>query len=209
MNDLATNPEVQTAATRPALVDLVVKGMIRGGLTPELQALVDAGHALAKGPMVMPTHAGIEEAGRAVRLPAGSDEEQAVSVFLHVFLPVNRRLRELCTAWQCRPDGSPNDHSDAQYDAQIRDRLEDIHTDVCRMLRRGGKRVPRLTEYRELLGAALQRFDGGDTASLTSPLTDGYHTVWMWLHQEVLMMLGMTRAEDEALEERLVAAAAE
>ena len=72
------------------------------------------------------------------------------------------------------------------------------------MLRRAGKQAPELTEYRDRLGVALERFDDGDTASLTSPLTDGYHTVWMWLHQHVLMMLGVTRAEDEALEEELV-----
>jgi hypothetical protein len=66
-----------------------------------------------------------------------------------------------------------------------------------------------LLEYRDRLNVALERFDNGDTASMTSPLTDGYHTVWMWLHQHVLMMLGLTRAEDEALEEELVRGSAE
>ena len=33
---------------------------------------------------------------------------------------------------------------------------------------------------------------------------DSYHTVWMHLHQELILMLGLTRAEDEAREERLV-----
>ncbi|WP_223249168.1 hypothetical protein [Williamsia muralis] len=203
MNDLAINNSAPATASAE-LVNLVVKGMSRGPIAPELQIVVDAGHAIAKGPMVMPTPAGIAEAGRLVRLPEGSAQEQAVRDFLHAFLPVNRQLRELCTAWQCRPDGSANDHSDAQYDASIRDRLDDIHSAVSKMLRRAGKQAPELTEYRDRLGVALERFDDGDTASLTSPLTDGYHTVWMWLHQHVLMMLGVTRAEDEALEEELV-----
>ena len=33
---------------------------------------------------------------------------------------------------------------------------------------------------------------------------DSYHTVWMHLHQELILTLGLTRAEDEAREERLV-----
>lgn len=212
MNDLATNTSASTPASTLAsdeLVELVVKGMLRGPVTPEMQAVIDSGGAVAKGPMIMPTQAGIAAAGASVRLPLGGDEEKAVTDLLHVFLPVNRRLRELCTAWQCRPDGSANDHSDAQYDAAIRDRLEDIHTDVTKMLRRTGKQCTALTQYRERLIGALERFDNGDTASLTSPLTDGYHTVWMWLHQHILMMLGVSRAEDEALEEKLVSGSAQ
>lgn len=208
MNDLATNTSAPTAAPSE-VVDLVIKGMIRGPVTPELQAVIDAGDAVAKGPVVMPTQAGIDNAHALVRLPDASAERTVVDDLLHVFLPVNRRLRELCTAWQCRPDGSPNDHSDAQYDAKLRDQLEDIHSDVSKMLRRAGKQCPVLLDYRERLIGALARFDDGDTASLTSPLTDGYHTVWMWLHQHLLMMLGLTRAEDEALEEKLVSGSTE
>ncbi len=208
MNDLATNTSPSTVPSSE-LVDLVVKGMLRGPVTPEMQAVIDSGDAVAKGPMIMPTQSGIATAGARVRLPRGGEEEKAVTDMLHAFLPVNRRLRELCTAWQCRPDGSANDHSDAQYDARIRDQLEDIHTDVSKMLRRTGKQCAVLAEYRERLIGALERFDNGDTASLTSPLTDGYHTVWMWLHQHILMMLGLTRAEDEALEEKLVSGSAE
>jgi hypothetical protein len=39
---------------------------------------------------------------------------------------------------------------------------------------------------------------------LTAPLSASYHTVWMWLHQELLIRLGIDRAEDERLEEALV-----
>ncbi|MET3862616.1 hypothetical protein ABIE38_003562 [Dietzia sp. 2505] len=207
MNDLAINiSEPVTAADE--LVVLVMRGMHRGQVSPALQEVIDSDLALAKGPMVMPSSSGITEAGRLVRLEEGGEAETVVTEFLHAFLPVNRRLRELCTAWQCRPDGSVNDHSDPQYDARLRDQLDDIHTDVSKLLRRAGKTVPEMLDHRDRLRVALERFDGGDTASLTSPLTDGYHTVWMWLHQHVLMMLGVSRAEDEALEAELVAGAA-
>jgi hypothetical protein len=54
------------------------------------------------------------------------------------------------------------------------------------------------------LQAALDKFDGGENNWLASPLIDSYHTVWMHLHQQLILMLGLTRAEDEAREERLV-----
>ena len=58
--------------------------------------------------------------------------------------------------------------------------------------------------YRPRLQEALDKFDDGDAQWLASPLIDSYHTVWMHLHQHLILMLGLTRAEDEAREERLV-----
>ena len=55
--------------------------------------------------------------------------------------------------------------------------------------------------------ACRRRSTSSTTAStswLASPLMDSYHTVWMHLHQQLILMLGLTRAEDEAREERLV-----
>ncbi len=204
MTNAAGAPQLDDAA-RDALVALVVRGMHRGSLSQAQQALVDHGLAMAKGPLVMPTPEGTAVAQAATRLPAGGDEEKALRPLFEKFLPVNHRLRELCTAWQLRPDGTPNDHTDAGYDASIRDRLDDIHDDAGRILRRMGAVVPQLGRYRDQLTASLERFDDGDGAMLTSPLTDSYHTVWMWLHQELLLLLGISRAEDAQLESELVA----
>lgn len=190
--------------TREALVGLVIRGMSRGALSPEQQALVDQGLAMAKGPLVMPTPAGTAVAQEATRLPADGDAELALRPLFERFLPVNHQLRELCTAWQLRPDGTPNDHSDAGYDASVRDQLDDIDDAVGRVLRRMSEVTPRLAHYRDDLTASLDRFDQGDTGMLTSPLTHSYHTVWMWLHQELLLLLGISRAEDEKLEAELV-----
>lgn len=191
--------------TKEALVGLVIRGMHRGPITPGQQALVDQGLAMAKGPLVMPTPAGTAAAHEATRLPAGGEQEKALRPLFEKFLPVNHALRELCTAWQLRPDGSPNDHSDAAYDASVRDRLDDIDERIGRILRRMTEVVPQLGHYREHLSASLDKFDDGDSGMLTSPLTDSYHTVWMWLHQELLLLLGISRAEDEKLEAELVA----
>lgn len=183
---------------------LVVRGMLRGADAAEVDPLVDAGLALAKGPLVMPSPAGTEAVGRALRLPPGGEQEQAVWPLFRTFLPVNRRLRDLCTAWQRRPDGSGNDHSDAAYDAAVRDDLDDVHRKVTRVVRKLDAVVPGLGRYSDLLAGALERLDAGETNMLTSPLTESYHTVWMWLHQELLLLLGVSRAEDERLEEELV-----
>lgn len=192
--------------TRSALVQLVVRGMHRGSPSLEQQALVDQGLAMAKGPLLMPTPAGSAAAQDATRLPEGGEQEQALRPLFEKFLPVNHRLRELCTAWQLRPDGTPNDHSDPAYDASVRDRLDDIDDAVGRLLRRMTEVTPQLGTYRAHLSASLAKFDDGDLTMLTSPLSDSYHTVWMWLHQELLLLLGISRAEDEKLEAELVAA---
>ena len=63
---------------------------------------------------------------------------------------------------------------------------------------------PRLAVYRPRLQEALDKFDDGESAWLASPLMDSYHTVWTQLHQQLILMLGLTRAVDEAREERLV-----
>ncbi len=209
MTQLATgtDPHSLDEATRAALTDLVIRGMRRGP-APELDRLVHAGLALAKGPVTMPTVDARKLVGGWSRLPAGSRAEEQVTVLYHAFLPVNRRLRELCTAWQCRPDGSANDHGDATYDATVRDQFDDVHASIARIIRRLADPVPGLRHYRDDLGAALDAFDAGDASALTSPLSDSYHTVWMRLHQELLLLLGVSRAEDEALEERLVAGSA-
>ena len=204
MTNAAGAPQLDDV-TREALIGLVIRGMHRGAVSPEQQALVDQGLAMAKGPLVMPTPAGTALAQEATRLPVGGEEEKALRPHFEKFLPVNHQLRELCTAWQLRPDGTPNDHSDAGYDASVRDRLDDIDGAIGRILRRMSEVTPRLGHYRDDLTASLERFDDGDAGMLTSPLTNSYHTVWMWLHQELLLLLGISRAEDEKLEAELVA----
>jgi len=193
------------APVRDALVDLVVRGMHRGEASAAQATLVELGLAVVKGPLLMPVGAAAATAGAALRLPPGSPDDARVRALLAAFLPVNRRLRDVCTAWQCRPDGSPNDHADAAYDAGVRDSLEDVHEAILPVLDRLAAVVPGFGRYPDRLAAALDRLDDGEPAWLASPVLDSYHTVWMQLHQELLLCLGVSREEDEALEARLVA----
>jgi hypothetical protein len=190
--------------TAQALISLVVRGMVRGAPDEATARLVEQGLAMTKGPITMPTPEGTAAAGKLLRLPPGSQQEQELDPLFDGFLPINRRLRDVCSAWQSRPDGTPNDHSDGAYDDTVRDRLDDVHSAIGPVLRRMAAIEPRLAGYRPRLQEALDKFDEGESAWLASPLKDSYHTVWMHLHQELILMLGLTRADDETREERLV-----
>lgn len=187
-----------------AVVDLVLRGMWRGRPESDHSPLTEAGLAMVKGPMVLPTERAKTIAARTLRVPAGSEQEERITAAYRAFLPVNRRIREVCTAWQCRPDGTANDHTDSVYDAGVREALEDVHEDIQPVLRRLESVLIGSGRYLTDLEEALDRFDDGATEWLASPLCDSYHTVWMRLHQELLLVLGISRAEDEALEEELV-----
>lgn len=187
-----------------AVIDLVLRGMWRGTQESVHRPLVDAGLAMVKGPMVLPTESAKQAAAQMLRIPAGSGQETQITAVYEAFLPINRKIREVCTAWQCRPDGSVNDHGDSVYDAEVRELLEDVHEAIQPVLRRLERLLADSGRYLTGLEEALDRFDDGDRQWLASPLCDSYHTVWMRLHQELLLVLGISRAEDEAREEQLV-----
>jgi len=191
-------------ATSQALVTLVIRGMVRGTPDHAVTELVDRGLAMSKGPITMPTPNGTRAAGELLRIEPRSEHEQAINTLFDAFLPINRRLRDVCSAWQTRPDGTPNGHDDLSYDDSVRERLDEVHSAIGPVLRRLGALDPSLATYRPRLQEALDKFDGGESPWLASPLMDSYHTVWMHLHQHLILMLGLTRAEDEAREESLV-----
>ena len=197
-------PTSPSDPTQQALTALVIRGMARGAPDDVTARLAARGLVMVKGPITMPTPEGTAVVARLLRLPPGGQAEQDLDRLFDGFLPVNRRLRDVCSAWQARPDGSPNDHSDAAYDDTVRDRLDEVHSAIGPILRRMAAVEPRLAGYRPRLQEALDKFDDGESNWLASPLIDSYHTVWMHLHQELILMLGLTRADDEAREERLV-----
>jgi hypothetical protein len=192
-----------------ALVNLIIRGMIRGSVDDATAKLVEQGFAMSKGVVTMPTPQGRAAASEMLRLPPGSEQEKQVDQLFDTFLPINRRLRDICSAWQVRPDGAPNDHTDASYDESVKERLDQVNQEIEPVLDGFGSVEPRLGNYYPQLQEALGKFKQGEQNWLASPLIDSYHTVWMHLHQELIMMLGITRAEDEAREERLVGGRAE
>src|SRR5690349_18408503 len=179
-------------AEQEALTDLVLRGMHTGETSPAQAALVEADLATTRGTVLVPTQLASQVVSEMLLLPEGSDERDRVYQLFTAFLPVNRRLREVCTDWQRLPDGTPNDHTDATWDAGVRDRLDDIDASVGRILKRLAGVDESYASYRGQLTEALAKFDGGDQSALASPLSASYHNVWMWLHQRLLLTLGIS-----------------
>jgi hypothetical protein len=63
-------------------------------------------------------------------------------------------------------------------------------------LRRLSRSVERFDEYPRRLRAAVRRLDEGDWEWFTSPRIDSYHTVWMQVHEDLLLALGRERADE-------------
>ncbi|ETA99431.1 hypothetical protein [Mycobacterium avium] len=110
------------------------------------------------------------------------------------FRAINADFKRLVTDWQLK-DGAPNRHDDAEYDDAVLARLDDAHARVTPVIEAAAAQLPRLNRYAAKLAAALDKVRAGDTAWLTRPLIDSYHTVWFELHEELIVAVGLTRQE--------------
>jgi hypothetical protein len=112
------------------------------------------------------------------------------------FRVVNAEFKVLVTDWQLK-DGQPNTHEDHEYDAGVLARLDDLHHRAAPIIAAAAVQLPRLSRYSAKLQAALANVRAGETAWLSRPLIDSYHTVWFELHEELIVATGLTR-ESEA-----------
>ena len=110
------------------------------------------------------------------------------------FSAVNADFKALVTDWQLK-DGRPNPHDDAEYDDAVLARVDDVHARAMPIIGAAATQLPRLNAYSAKLLVALEKIKDGDTAWLTKPLIDSYHTVWFELHEELIGALGLTREE--------------
>jgi hypothetical protein len=114
------------------------------------------------------------------------------------FLPLNRRLLEVCTAWQVvdPATGAINDHGDADYDRAVVARLGEIDRGVQPICARLGTWFDRFSGYGRRLRSARERVEAGDVDWFTRPTIDSYHTVWFELHEDLLATLGLDRTSE-------------
>lgn len=110
------------------------------------------------------------------------------------FRSVNADFKAVVTDWQL-VDGQPNTHEDAAYDDAVLARLDGVHHRVVPIIEAAVTQLPRLNAYLAKLHAALKKVQAGETAWLTRPLIDSYHTVWFELHEELILAVGLTRDE--------------
>jgi hypothetical protein len=126
-------------------------------------------------------------------------DKAAVSAGYDRFCEHNALLKALMTRWQLKPDGTPNDHTDAGYDSEVTSDLGALHmaarADVEALAAHSARLAPL---YPRRLDEAWARVSAGDTAFVARPVADSYHTVWFELHEELIGLAGLTRAAEAA-----------
>jgi hypothetical protein len=186
-------------AGSPAAVAAVI-GAEEDEVEAALEAAVGAGRAAGAKGTFMVAPAGREwldaqypEAFAAFRAdPAATEAYER-------FEKINRELLALFTDWQMIPAAGgervPNDHSDADYDTGVIDRLGAQHERAERVLDSFAELEPRLGLYKERLDDAYDKALAGEIEWVSGARIDSYHTVWFELHEDLLRMLGREREE--------------
>ena len=175
----------------------------------DLAAIVGEDPADVAATVAQLTSAGLLVEGKTVRIsPEGrqrlnallADERSdidrhALAKSYDDFRAVNNALKALMSDWQLK-DGQPNAHDDAEYDAAVLGRLDDVHQQVSPIVTAVTAMLPRLSSYGKKLDSALAKVKVGDTTWLARPIIDSYHTVWFELHEELIAASGLTREEE-------------
>jgi DNA-binding MarR family transcriptional regulator len=117
---------------------------------------------------------------------------------LHGFAPLNDELLEVCTAWQLRDvhRNIENDHSDAAYDREVIARLVAVNASVTPVLSTLKTALARFGSYQKRLDAAVAKVKRGERDWFAKPMIESYHTVWMELHEDLLVTLQIERVDD-------------
>ena len=189
---------VKKAGTAEAVAGVLGRG--EDEVAGALDAAVAAGQAIGANGTFMVT-----PAGRALldeRYPRAYDRLRAdpgATAAYERFERINRELLALFTDWQmiaaAGGDRVPNDHSDADYDTGIIDRLGALHERAEKVLARFADLEPRLCAYAGRLDEAYDKALAGETDFVSGARVDSYHTVWFELHEDLLRMLGRVRED--------------
>jgi len=169
-------------------------------VTAGLTDLTDSGLAeLGPREAYKLTPAGRDALAEALAAERAGIDTAAVKVHYDAFCEHNDRFKEVMTAWQLKDPSTPNDHTDVAYDDGVVARLGEIHHSVVPVVSAAVAPVERLAaSYPRRLDIAWQKVAGGDRSWIAKPLADSYHTVWFELHEELIGLAGLTRAEEAA-----------
>ncbi|MFD4669806.1 transcriptional regulator [Lentzea sp. NPDC058450] len=160
------------------LIDLAVAGLVTHERGFGGWSLTEAGRTAD----ATATAAELDQAGTRPALTAAFDD----------FLVLNPELLDLCTAWQVRPGGIINDHTDTAYDTRVLSSFADFHSHAVPVIAALAAAVPRFARYSSRLTTALHRAQAGSLGHLADTL-DSFHTIWAELHEDLLATLGIAR----------------
>lgn len=183
-----------------ATVDTLVPaaGLDQARLEPMLRELLAAGRCDQVKERYKLTVLGREYLDGLIAEERAGIDQDALKAAYHEFDAYNSAFKQLVTDWQLKGGTTPNDHTDADYDAQIVSRLGDLHTDFGPLVDRFVGTAPRLEPYPGRFASALTKVQAGDHAWLARPLIDSYHTVWFELHEDLIGLAGLSRHEEAA-----------
>ena len=99
------------------------------------------------------------------------------------FLTRNGALKDLCTRWQL----------DGRRPVLVA-RLTTLHAGTLALVGDLAEGRSRFAGYAPRFAGAHRRVIGGDDSGVARPLTGSYHDVWMELHQDLLLTLGVERS---------------
>ncbi|MGW5518858.1 hypothetical protein [Nocardia africana] len=163
------------------------------------EAVADGRAVAARGAyMITPTGRGHLDARYREDFAELRANDELVATLADFEQGVNKQTLSLMTAWQTvSVDGTeqPNDHSDAEYDAKIIDRLARLHERAAALLAPFADADPLIKRFLIRLDAALQRVDQGEHDYVSSVRLDSYHTVWYQMHEHLLRTMGQERDE--------------
>lgn len=165
-----------------------------------LDAAVAAGHAVAARGSFMITPAGrahLDDVYPTAFAELRADETLGATL-ADFEKGINKQNLALMTSWQTiTVDGAehPNDHSDADHDAKVIDKLARLHERAETILApfTGIDAVSK--RFVDRLGTALGHVDRGEHDYVSSVRLDSYHTVWYQMHEHLLRMMGEERDE--------------
>lgn len=128
-------------------------------------------------------------------LAAAGGEIEAVKVTYPRFLELNEQFKALCGEWQLR-DGNPNDHSDTSYDEAVIGRLITLDSHAWPVCEAFGAAFTRLAPYAPRLGETAKKVRAGEHKLFTGVMCSSYHDVWMELHEDLIVTLGIDRVAE-------------
>jgi len=146
------------------------------------------------------TPAGESHSNQLLRTELESSGHQVtVEACYQDFLPLNRRVLQVCSDWQVRTvDGHSvrNDHEDVEWDRAVIERLATLHQQAQPILARLATALPRFNSYEPRLSRAVTQVVAGDVQWFTAPGIDSFHTIWFELHEDLLITLGRRRIDE-------------
>jgi len=138
---------------------------------------------------------GTEEQTRRMEALRDATLAQALAPAYGDFLALNTEFKELCNTWQLK-HGVPNDHKDEAYDKERTEALKSINERIQPVLARLAQPLPRLARYQDRLQSAANRVLAGEIKQFTGVMCESFHDIWMELHEDLMLMQGIDRAEE-------------